>query len=456
MTGPCDHLLAEQVRRGSEDAFVRLIRRYERTLTRLIRFRIGSGEQVQDVLQETLVHIWSGLRRDTPRDVRAWLLQVARNRCRDYFRSTQRRELFVESEALAPMVNRLGVAQARQREAAAAIVEAMEEVPDRERAALRAFYLDGLSVAEIAARHRCPDGTVKRRLSHGRDQVRQVLGVKPRTRRKTMNTHQGRPFPRCRPEIRIDASREAPFRIDLRELAWWFIVPEVGDRVRYGSYGPSKEGEAPWRLCGTVSLAASRPAVIHGRPCVEVEVEEHHLAAMAGDHKPTEQKNSIVKVWGRLTEDAVEWMAVESLRADGTRVLMTFLDEGFYDDWDPSPRLIEDRGCLRPLADGSFAAGVFDVHIGERCFTCMRVFDLEKEAGERDVMVEAYVTRTGRTVLFRRYNGNRWAKRDAPPHGWGEEMTWEEDLPHNHRMVIGGVTYVHYYDSLTDAACVAE
>ena len=35
-------------------------------------------------------------------------------------------------------------------------------------------------------------------------------------------------------------------------------------------------------------------------------------------------------------------------------------------------------------------------------------------------------------------------------------MTWEEDLPHNHRMVIGGVTYVHYYDSLTDAACVAE
>ena len=123
MTSPSDQLLAEQVRQGNEQALVRLIRRYERTLVGLIRHRVGSGDQVQDVLQETLVHVWSGLRRDTPRDVRAWLLQVARNRCRDYFRSTQRRELFVETEALAPMVNRFGVAQARQREAAAAIVE---------------------------------------------------------------------------------------------------------------------------------------------------------------------------------------------------------------------------------------------------------------------------------------------------------------------------------------------
>ena len=137
MTSPSDQLLAEQVRQGNEQAFVRLIRRYERTLVGLIRYRVGSGDQVQDVLQETLVHAWSSLRRDTPRDVRAWLLQVARNRCRDYFRSTQRRELFVDTENLAPMVNRFGVAQARQREAAADIVEAMEEVPDRERAALR-------------------------------------------------------------------------------------------------------------------------------------------------------------------------------------------------------------------------------------------------------------------------------------------------------------------------------
>ena len=35
-------------------------------------------------------------------------------------------------------------------------------------------------------------------------------------------------------------------------------------------------------------------------------------------------------------------------------------------------------------------------------------------------------------------------------------MTWEEDLPHNHLMVIGGVTYVHHYDNLADAAFVSK
>ena len=44
-------------------------------------------------------------------------------------------------------------------------------------------------------------------------------------------------------------------------------------------------------------------------------------------------------------------------------------------------------------------------------------------------------------------------KRDAPPHNWGEAMTWEEDLPANDRFVIDGGTCVHYYDKLTDAAC---
>ena len=54
MTSPSDQLLAEQVWQGNEKALVRLIRRYERTLVGLIRHRVGSGDQVQDVLQETL------------------------------------------------------------------------------------------------------------------------------------------------------------------------------------------------------------------------------------------------------------------------------------------------------------------------------------------------------------------------------------------------------------------
>ncbi len=72
-----DQMLVQQIRAGDEQAFVTLIRRYERSLATLIRDRIGAVDAVEDVLQETLVHAWSGLRERAPRHVRAWLYQVA-------------------------------------------------------------------------------------------------------------------------------------------------------------------------------------------------------------------------------------------------------------------------------------------------------------------------------------------------------------------------------------------
>ena len=99
------------------------------------------------------------------------------------------------------------------------------------------------------------------------------------------------------------------------------------------------------------------------------------------------------------------------------------------------------------------ASGVFEVHVDERSFTCLRVFDTDLAATETDTLIEAYITREGRSLLHRRYNGNRWGKRDAPPQNWGTELTWMEDLPHARRLVIDGVTYVHWYDCMTDVAC---
>jgi len=186
-----DEELAHRVRDGDETAFVALIRRHERPLAALVRNRIGSVDSVPDVLQETLLQVWTGLRHhETPKRVRPWILQVARNRCRDFLRSRQRREIFVGQEVLDPIINRLGLTTARLRERAGEVVEAFTEVSEHEREALRSFYLDGLTIAEIAARHRCPTGTVKRRLSQGRDHIRSTMGVTPTRRSATMQTEQ--------------------------------------------------------------------------------------------------------------------------------------------------------------------------------------------------------------------------------------------------------------------------
>ncbi len=463
-----DQMLVQRIRAGDEQAFVVLIRRYERSLATLIRDRFGSDDAVEDVLQETLMHAWLGLRVQQPRNVRAWLYQVARNRCGDYLRSAQRRERFVEADALAMMVNRYGVPAARQNRVTEDVIEAFEQVPEKERSALRSFYLDGLSIAEIAARHRCPPGTIKRRLSHGRDMVRIELGVATTKRRTAMSADRTKireeSFPDYRPEISITESTGKPFSIDLRELSWWFIVPELGEQVRWADYEPTRDGSA-WKLTEAKTMAARRHAIIHGRKCVEIEMEEQRYRDRDGllplNYDP-EKRDRHTRIWGRLTETEVQWLAVESMKSDGTRELLTCLDEDFGWDFGMSPRLVADKGYLTEYPGGlferkadapaKFAHGLFTVRIGERAFECMRVFDIEN-VSEEEVMVLAFITREGRTLLFRRYNGNRWGKRLEPPHSQGTEMTWEEDLPHTDRLVVDGVKYVHNYDCLTDEAC---
>ena len=463
-----DEELTERINRGEQQAFVVLVRRYERSLAALIGRRLGAAgtvDAVEDLLQETFVQAWRGLASQSPRNVRAWLYQVARNRCSDFLRSSERRERAVDDEALAVMVNRMGATDAWRRRAVAEVVEAFDAVPTRERQALESFYVDGFSIAEIAARHRCAPGTIKRRLSHGRDWVRAELGIAPTRRRTAMNTDsraEAARFPATRPGIVIERLPTKATPIDMRELTWWFVVPELRDQVRWAEYQPV-QGGATWRLTQTTSMRALRPAVLHGRDCVEIEVDETHETVDGLLLTPPTDRHT--KVWGLLTDSEVEWLGIEREAPDGTRRLDTFLDDGFELDWGACPRHVEVGEWLIQEPDESlkrqpdcpvvFMDGVFAVRIGNRTINCTRVVEMEKEATgsawsgqgtELDVVIVAYVDDGGRTVLFRRYDGDRRIPHDGSP-------PRRDLLPDADRLVIDGMTFVHSYDYLTAEAC---
>ena len=175
-----DRTLIRRSLKGDAQAFVELIRHHEQPLSALIRRRVGNLHDAEDVLQETLV--------------RAWLLQVARNRCRDFHKSSQRRQEATDSETLTMHLNRLGRAATRTDETRDEVLGALEEVPSTEvigsnerfseREAAELFYRKGLTIAEIAERTRSPHGTVKRRLHHAREHLRDALGVRSKRKEK--------------------------------------------------------------------------------------------------------------------------------------------------------------------------------------------------------------------------------------------------------------------------------
>jgi RNA polymerase sigma-70 factor (ECF subfamily) len=60
-----------------------------------------------------------------------------------------------------------------------ALVAALKQLPEAQRRALVLHHLAGLTVADIAAIERCPEGTVKARLARGRTALVPLLGGTP-------------------------------------------------------------------------------------------------------------------------------------------------------------------------------------------------------------------------------------------------------------------------------------
>jgi len=217
---------------GDEQAFAKLVRRYERQLATLIRYQINDPNYAEDILQETLVDAWFGIHRlREPSRFSVWLLQIARNRCRDFHRSIQRRDQPTEYNELEAIVNRFGQARIRQREVVTDVVDAFEELAPAERDIAKRFYLEGFTIAEIAARNLCPEGTVKWHLSNARNHLRQIFGIAKRRQKISMHQQKSKQqlFPTRRPEIVVTAIDIEPFSLDCPELKWGSIYhPKAG------------------------------------------------------------------------------------------------------------------------------------------------------------------------------------------------------------------------------------
>jgi RNA polymerase sigma factor (sigma-70 family) len=87
-----DGLLVGQALAGDQYAFEFLVNRYRHPLVSYILGFLKDGEQAYDVLQQVYLQLYVSLASlSTDRSLKAWLFQVARNRCLDELRKRRRR-----------------------------------------------------------------------------------------------------------------------------------------------------------------------------------------------------------------------------------------------------------------------------------------------------------------------------------------------------------------------------
>jgi RNA polymerase sigma-70 factor, ECF subfamily len=150
-----DETLAARARGGDTEAFRGLVERHSAALFRLA-FRLTGNEAVaEDVVQESLLKAYRGLRSfDGRARFGTWLFRIAVNTAGDQRRGRSRQEgrwqVLEDGGANEPQSSAPGPERhARSREIADAVRAAWPALSSLERAAFALRHYDGLSIAEI-------------------------------------------------------------------------------------------------------------------------------------------------------------------------------------------------------------------------------------------------------------------------------------------------------------------
>ncbi len=176
-----DDLLAKRIQTGDEEALAILFDRYESVFASIISREIGNTADAPDVLQEIHLAIWKSIGSfEEGRSLKAWMSKIARNKCADYRRSTQRRLTPIPDETLAPLVDALTMTEVNldaltEIELDALRQEVREAVADLSpiyREVTELHYFKSWSIREIAEDKNLKSGTVKRRLHEARNRLR--------------------------------------------------------------------------------------------------------------------------------------------------------------------------------------------------------------------------------------------------------------------------------------------
>ena len=167
-------LLAVRCRRGDRAALEELIRTWERPLLYFIRRLVRDEADAWDALQKTWVRVLRGISSlSDPRSLAPWLYRVARNTALSHarLRPPPHESLEEHPDAVAddPTSGRAEFEDAEQVHRGLLALS----LPHRE--VLTLFFLEDLSVEEVATVLGVPAGTVKSRLHYAKQALRKVL-----------------------------------------------------------------------------------------------------------------------------------------------------------------------------------------------------------------------------------------------------------------------------------------
>jgi RNA polymerase sigma-70 factor (ECF subfamily) len=175
-----DPTIVRRCQRGEIEGFKELYLFYGKPVRHLGVYLLGDIEEANDLLHDLFLKIYEKIkdyRSEAP--FAAWFYRIAVNLCRDRLRARKRRTKYFyiwPGKDLAPSNSDADPSDdASTNEQEEAVRAALMQVPDRYRVCLILREIEDCSYEEIGAILQVSLGTVRSRLSRGRDYLKKLL-----------------------------------------------------------------------------------------------------------------------------------------------------------------------------------------------------------------------------------------------------------------------------------------
>ena len=188
-TQPAEVSLVRRAVEGDRDAFADLVRLYQRRAVSVAYRLLGNIEDAGDVSQEAFVRAYRNLSQlDDPSRFGAWLMRVVTNLSLNYRRARAGRsaasleeEMVGAAEVRNPATGRRATVGAEDEQGAlsqelsAAISEAVDQLPEKQRLSLILFSVEGMPQKEVAEILDCSIELVKWNVFQARRKLKEML-----------------------------------------------------------------------------------------------------------------------------------------------------------------------------------------------------------------------------------------------------------------------------------------
>ncbi|MBQ2736432.1 MAG: RNA polymerase sigma factor [Clostridia bacterium] len=415
--------------------FERLLAENLAPLQRFVNFKISNRHDAEDVVQDVcLVATQHFVGLKNKESFKPWLIGIAINKCKDYYRKKDKYS-YIPIESLAESAlttGKYGLVEKSD------IRETIDTLGEKEREIIYLYYFQELSQEEIAKKLSIPVGTVKSRLHYAKEKFKKHYPNSPISKGGNIM----KKLPEFLPEYKIEKTNDEIFKVRSEELMGFCIVPKLGEKITWASYDIPSRKQVEY----TVASVTGR-AEVHGIEGVEIVAIQHD-----NNSKKKIERGFIAQ----LTDTHCRYLA-ESHYENGVRKIFTFLDsDAFVNNWgfgedncgyetniapNGSIKRCENNIEVNVDKETVDVVGRYKVTIGDKEYDTVCVMNVGHFNSR--IAIEQYLDKNGRTILWRRFNKNDWAK-----HRYGKE--WTELLPDNERLTINGETYVHWYDCITD------